>query len=143
MIKKVHIKNFKTLKDLAFPCTRMNLFIGDTSTGKSNVLEALTLISRGASTNSKFDQRLIRYDDIEDLFPLRDLSEPMVIDIGAIQATMHFEHGQFKLQVQERTAASGKLSEGVTARRSIRKGSLVVISFSTPRISVVTHMIPK
>jgi AAA15 family ATPase/GTPase len=116
MIKKVHIKNFKTLKDLAFPCTRMNLFIGDTSTGKSNVLEALTLISRGASTNSKFDQRLIRYDDIEDLFPLRDLSEPMVIDIGAIQATMHFEHGQFKLQVQERTAASGKLSEGVTAQ---------------------------
>ncbi|MBK7620150.1 MAG: hypothetical protein IPJ10_12600 [Flavobacteriales bacterium] len=29
---------------------------------------------------------------------------------------MHFEHGQFKLQVQERTAASGKLSEGVTAQ---------------------------
>lgn len=35
MIKKVHIRNFKTLREVAFPCTRMNLFIGDTNTGKT------------------------------------------------------------------------------------------------------------
>jgi hypothetical protein len=115
MIKKVHIKNFKTLKDLAFPCTRMNLFIGDTSTGKSNILEALTLLSRGSVTNGKFDQRLVRYDDIEDLFPLRDLSDPMVIDIGLIKATMNLEHGRFKLTVQERKSSTSGWSEGVVA----------------------------
>jgi hypothetical protein len=115
MIKKVHIKNFKTLKDLAFPCTRMNLFIGDTSTGKSNILEALTLLSRGSVTDGKFDQRLVRYDDIEDLFPLRDLSEPMVIDIGDVKATMTLEHGRFKLTVQERKSGTAGLNEGVVA----------------------------
>jgi len=34
MIKKVHIRNFKALHDVAFTCTLMNLFIGDTKTGK-------------------------------------------------------------------------------------------------------------
>ncbi|MFZ1693857.1 MAG: hypothetical protein WAT74_11710 [Flavobacteriales bacterium] len=34
MIKKVHIRNFKTLRDVAFPCTRMKLFIGADLTGK-------------------------------------------------------------------------------------------------------------
>lgn len=114
MIKKVHIKNFKTLKDLAFPCTRMNLFIGDTSTGKTNILEALTLLSRGSMSNGKFDQRLIRYDDIEDLFPLRELSEPMVVDIGALKGTMGFENGEFHWTVQEQLSGSAE-SKGVTA----------------------------
>ncbi len=114
MIKKVHIKNFKTLKDLAFPCTRMNLFIGDTSTGKTNILEALTLLSRGSMSNGKFDQRLIRYDDIEDLFPLRELSEPMVVDIGALKGTMGFENGEFHWTVQEQLSGSAE-SKGLTA----------------------------
>lgn len=120
MIKKVHIKNFKTLKDLAFPCTRMNLFIGDTSTGKSNILEALTLLSRGSTTNNMFDKRLIRYDDLEDLFPLRDLSEPMVIDIGALKATMHFLHGEFQWTVQERKSGSAVLNKGAMVRIDAR-----------------------
>lgn len=115
MIKKVHIKNFKTLKDLAFPCTRMNLFIGDTSTGKSNILEALTLISRGAVASGSFDRRLIRYDSIEDLFPLRDLSEPMMVDIGSVKATMELEFGRFKMIVQERPTPKAKPGHALTA----------------------------
>lgn len=109
MIKKVRIQNFKTLKDLSFPCTRMNLFIGDTSTGKTNILEALTLFSRGVIDSShRFDQRLIRYDKLEDLFPMHDLSEPMVVDIGTLRFGMFYNHGAFQLEVTERKTAKAK-----------------------------------
>ena len=112
MIKKVHIKNFKTLKDLAFPCTRMNLFIGDTNTGKTNILEALTLFSRGALDQNRFDQRLIRYERPEDLFPMKDLSEPIIIDIGSLRAKMLYSQGLFGLLIEK--PVKGKPAELVT-----------------------------
>ncbi|MBK8581413.1 MAG: AAA family ATPase [Flavobacteriales bacterium] len=108
MIRQVHIRNFKTLKDLRFSCTRMNLFIGDTNTGKSNILEALTLFSRGALRAHKLDQRLIRYDRPEDLFTLRDLSEPISVDIGSLRATLAYNSGRFNLEVEERKTAHAK-----------------------------------
>ncbi len=45
MIEKLSIKNFKSIKDLAIDCRRVNLFIGEPNTGKSNILEALGLLS--------------------------------------------------------------------------------------------------
>lgn len=109
MIEKVHIQNFKTLKDLSFPCTRMNLFIGDTSTGKTNILEALTLFSRGALKDERIDQRLIRYEKPEDLFPMHDLSEPIIVDIGSLKMIMFYQQGMFHLQVSQRKTPKAKL----------------------------------
>lgn len=109
MIEKVHIQNFKTLKDLTFSCTRMNLFIGDTSTGKTNILEALTFFSRGALKNDNmFDQRLIRYEKPEDLFPMHDLSEPMVVDIGSLKMGMFYQRGMFNIEVFEHKSPRSK-----------------------------------
>lgn len=45
MIKTLEIHNFKSIKDLTLPCRRFNLFIGEPNTGKSNLLEALGLLS--------------------------------------------------------------------------------------------------
>lgn len=45
MIKRLGIKNFKSLKDISLECKRVNIFIGEPNTGKSNILEALGLLS--------------------------------------------------------------------------------------------------
>lgn len=45
MIDRLIIKNFKSIKDVTIPCKRINLFIGEPNTGKSNILEALGLLS--------------------------------------------------------------------------------------------------
>ncbi len=45
MIKKLGIQNFKSVKDLTLECNRVNIFIGEPNTGKSNILEALGLAS--------------------------------------------------------------------------------------------------
>lgn len=44
-IKELEIKNFKSIRELNFPCSRVNLFIGPPNGGKSNILESLSLIS--------------------------------------------------------------------------------------------------
>ena len=45
MINELEIHNFKSIKDLTLPCKRFNIFIGEPNTGKSNILEALGLLS--------------------------------------------------------------------------------------------------
>ena len=45
MITKLSIANFKSIRQLDIDCKKINLFIGEPNTGKSNILEALALLS--------------------------------------------------------------------------------------------------
>jgi len=45
LITTLEIKNFKSIKTLNLECKRVNIFIGEPNTGKSNILEALGLLS--------------------------------------------------------------------------------------------------
>jgi AAA15 family ATPase/GTPase len=45
MITKLSIANFKSIRQLNIDCKKINLFIGEPNTGKSNILEALALLS--------------------------------------------------------------------------------------------------
>jgi|GEM_PF-635727 len=40
-LSKVTIRNYKSLRDVSFDCRRINLFIGEPDSGKSNLLEAM------------------------------------------------------------------------------------------------------
>jgi AAA15 family ATPase/GTPase len=57
MIEKIHIKNFKSLNDLDIDVGRINLFIGENGSGKSNLLEALVFVS--ASQSNKLDNEFL------------------------------------------------------------------------------------
>lgn len=46
MIEKLSIERFKSIKSLEVMCSKVNLLIGPPDTGKTNVLEALHLVSR-------------------------------------------------------------------------------------------------
>jgi len=43
MIQRISIKNYKSVNDLSIELGRVNVFIGENGSGKSNILEALTL----------------------------------------------------------------------------------------------------
>ncbi len=75
MIDKLTIRNFKSVKELDIDCRRINLFIGDSNTGKSNILEALGLLSCFGNPNPKDKynhesnlNRYLRFQEIENLF---------------------------------------------------------------------------
>ncbi len=57
MIQKIHIQNFKSIYDLEIEVGRVNLFIGENGSGKSNLLEALVFVS--ASQSNKLDNEFL------------------------------------------------------------------------------------
>jgi len=57
MIEKIHIQNFKSIYDLELEVGRVNLFIGENGSGKSNFLEALVFVS--ASLLNKLDNEFL------------------------------------------------------------------------------------
>jgi len=83
MIKKLHIKNFKSIKDLEIDCARVNVFIGEPNTGKSNILEAVGIFSIGheetpiKSYNSI--KKFIRARNTIDLFYEKNIEDEISI----------------------------------------------------------------
>ena len=68
-IKFLRIQNFKSIKDVTLHPRRVNLIIGEPNVGKSNLLEAMTLL--GGITyeqTEKFMGSFIRYEEPRQLF---------------------------------------------------------------------------
>jgi len=73
MIEDISIKNFKSIKNLQFSCSKYNIFIGEPNSGKSNILEALSIFSSLLYKKYGEDQQavskdFVRYDSLIDLF---------------------------------------------------------------------------
>lgn len=58
MIKRVKIKNFKSIKDMDIEVGRFNVIIGENGAGKSNFAEALTVF--GVAEENKMDKTLLK-----------------------------------------------------------------------------------
>ena len=71
------------MRHVALNCRRVNVLIGEPNTGKSNILEALGLISYVGYFDSPTDlQDFVRYDDISNLFYDGDLSKTIEITLA-------------------------------------------------------------
>jgi putative AbiEii toxin of type IV toxin-antitoxin system len=66
MITTFDIQHFKSVKNIHLDCRRINLFIGEPNTGKSNILEALGFLSWCAYGGELRDY--VRLDKTQDLF---------------------------------------------------------------------------
>ena len=67
ILKKVKIENFKSIKHLKLECKRVNVFIGEPNTGKSNIIEAIVGLPSSVSYEFKL-QDAVRFERISDLF---------------------------------------------------------------------------
>lgn len=58
-IKKIIVKNYKLLQNVAIPLNpEVNIFIGDNDSGKSTLLEALSILTTGKLNGFAFDRQL-------------------------------------------------------------------------------------
>lgn len=92
MIKKLHIKNFKSIKDLKLDCARVNVFIGEPNTGKSNILEALGMLT------FPFTNRLedfVRFDTMKDLFHKGFVENDIQILLDETEFSINFSSEYF------------------------------------------------
>lgn len=67
MITKLSVSNFKSVRQLDIDCKKVNLFIGEPNTGKSNILETLGLLSWYADTEQKLVD-YVRFKTLQNLF---------------------------------------------------------------------------
>ena len=106
MIKELEIENFKSVKHLKLPCRRINIFIGEPNTGKSNILEALGVLSfiyYGEGRNLK---DFVRMERLPDLFHNEDIEKPIRIKADEKIFEMKMEQGSFHCVLNGRRHAS-------------------------------------
>jgi len=78
MIKNLSIKNYKSIKELDLSTKRVNVFIGEHNSGKSNILEALTWFSFNAFHPVEFD-KIFRFKTASDFFYDFDTTRPVEV----------------------------------------------------------------
>jgi len=106
MITKLSVSNFKSVRQLDIECKKVNLFIGEPNTGKSNILEALALMSWSGnptvnlSDYVRFNQATqnLFYDGLVD----HEIHMSLSLSSGKPDAGLHvrFVNNRFDLQSQ-------------------------------------------
>lgn len=92
MIKNLEIENFKSIKHLKLDCKRINLFIGEPNTGKSNILEVLGAFSFPYGRLEDF----VRFESMSNLFYDENLDDNIEIRTEGGFLRIRFEEGKFK-----------------------------------------------
>jgi len=92
MIKSFQIKNFKSIQHLKLDCRRVNLFIGEPNTGKSNILEAIGLLSHIYHGDLG---RFVRLETMRDLFYDHILENKVSISFDEKVLEITFKEGLF------------------------------------------------
>jgi len=93
MIKTFKIQNFKSIKNLRFDCKRVNIFIGKPNVGKSNILEAIGMLSFGGYGG--YLGEFVRFENIANLFYDNDLNEKIELSADQVKFTMSFDGSVF------------------------------------------------
>ncbi|MFN0037713.1 MAG: AAA family ATPase [Saprospiraceae bacterium] len=120
-LKDIRIQNFKSLRDVSFECERINLFVGKPNVGKSNLLEALSLLGPNYLHNGfGFGRPMLRYEQASNLFFDQGfLEDKIVISAnGGVSATLNFEQDGFQYQMEVK--AHGSVSAMFSSDGSIR-----------------------
>ena len=68
MINKLSISHFKSVRHLDLACKKINIFIGEPNTGKSNILEALALLSWCGQSGQESLSEFVRFEWMQYLF---------------------------------------------------------------------------
>jgi len=93
MIKSLQIENFKSIKHLKLDCKRINIFIGEPNTGKSNILEAIGLLSHFHLQDIK---RFIRFENMRDLYYDNILDNNIKVEFDEKSLEITFKDGLFQ-----------------------------------------------
>ena len=91
-IKFLRIQNFKSIKDITLHPRRVNLIIGEPNVGKSNLLEAMTLL--GGITyeqTEKFMGSFIRYEEPRQLFYDNLVGNTIRVTVDSLEGLIGFD----------------------------------------------------
>ena len=122
MFDHLGIRNFKSVEHVALDCRRVNVLIGEPNTGKSNILEALGLISYVGHFNDSTDlHAFVRCEEVSNLFYDGDLSRKISVILAGTEAPLGNEDASprwYHLQLQfSEGSFSGGIDDLIPTRR--------------------------
>ncbi|SRR6266480_1360289 len=126
MLTRVKIQNFKSVRGLEFSPKRVNVFIGEPNTGKSNLVEALAVFSEGIYENSDIFQDVLRFKTVADLFFDHDLSETVRVLSDGLDWSLKLESTQFNGTYLASNTSGAKFS-------LTHSGQLQIFQYPEPR----------
>ena len=137
MIQQLQIRNFKSVKALDLKCSRVNIFIGEPNTGKSNILETIGLLHLFADQHEDFRSGdisfMLRISQWNQLFHNQDLSQPVSITADKTRVELRYDDEWKRIDVY-----SGK--EKYT---SLRPDQLYVIGERPPSVRFALYRFRK
>ena len=97
MIGVLEITNFKSIKHLRLDCKRLNIFIGQPNTGKSNILESLGLLSFGEySIFEDNPRKFVRFQSTPNLFYDEEIGSDVEIRYDTNTLNIQFQGGRIQ-----------------------------------------------
>ncbi|RZJ61082.1 MAG: hypothetical protein EOO58_02200 [Hymenobacter sp.] len=93
-ITTLRIQNFKSIKDVTMAPRRVNIIIGEPNVGKSNILEALSLLGGMFFDKGKFMEGQVRYEIIRNLFYDNDWSQEITVTGKGVGGTRMRKSGE-------------------------------------------------
>ncbi|MEQ8687062.1 MAG: AAA family ATPase [Imperialibacter sp.] len=124
MIKQLAIKNFKSIKSLEIPCKKLNVFIGEPNSGKSNILEALSLKSQ-SSFGRYLSKDIFRYKTIGDLFYDFDINTPIEVNTDNDNALLFYAIRENKIPENQFHFIMGDQQKAANPIRIAHDGEVV------------------
>ncbi|MGQ4892622.1 MAG: AAA family ATPase [Candidatus Njordarchaeia archaeon] len=115
----IHIKNFKSVENLKLDLKRINIFIGEPATGKSNILEAFGFLSylylNSIGLEMPFSN-FVRSRDLADLFFVRDTTKKIELSFRAFRKRINIELYRttkgYTLRINDKRIALGLQKKG-------------------------------
>lgn len=92
MIQRLEIENFKSVKYLKLDCKKINIFIGEPNTGKSNILESVGIFSFSYGDLGDF----VRFESMSNLFYDEIVDNTIKIRANERMLCITFENLKFK-----------------------------------------------
>ncbi|MBI4324483.1 MAG: AAA family ATPase [Chloroflexi bacterium] len=126
MIGPVRIKNFKSIRDLGFEAKRVNLFIGEPNTGKSNIIEALAFFSSGVA---KAFREILRFKTTADLFFDQKVANQLTVQAGIWGMSLVFRDGSYRGAFREESVEKAAFLMDHTRLLSGGEGLLTSIRY--------------
>lgn len=82
-IENIEIKNFKSISCAKIEgCRRINVFVGPPNTGKSNILEAIGLLTFIRQKRVDILKELVRFEKLTHLFNFSNIQNPAIIEFN-------------------------------------------------------------
>ncbi|WP_290595700.1 MULTISPECIES: AAA family ATPase [unclassified Archaeoglobus] len=102
-IREVEIENFKSIKHLKFDCRRLNIFIGEPNTGKSNIIESVVGLPSVAYYGRFGVTNFIRFEDYSNIFYDNNLDDAVNVKFNGkwdFEIKIYFKDGSYYWSVE-------------------------------------------